>query len=64
LEIGQRKAQPLGWAFLDSNFNGYLKLFVKVASRAGDIDSAWNAALTIFHPLYDAGRFVALGTVG
>jgi hypothetical protein len=41
-----------------------LELFVKIAGRAGDVDSAGDAALTVFDPLHDAGGFAALGTVG
>ena len=40
-----------------------LELFEELARRAGDIDSARDAALTILHTLDDAGGFGALRTV-
>ena len=41
-----------------------LQLLVKIARRAGDINSARNTALTVFDPLHDTGRFAALWAVG
>ena len=41
-----------------------LKFLVEVARRAGDIDPARNAALSVFYALDDARRLAALGTVG
>ena len=41
-----------------------LELFEKLACRAGDVDSAGDAALAVFDALHDAGGFAALGTVG
>jgi hypothetical protein len=60
---GRGKARRGGRALL---FEAYwsLELFVKFAGRAGDVDSAGDAAFTVFDPLDDAGGFVALGTVG
>lgn len=41
-----------------------LKLLVKLARRAGDINSAGDAAFTVFHTLHDARRLAALRAVG
>ena len=40
-----------------------LELLVKLAGRARDINTAGNIPFAIFHALYDAGGFAALGTV-
>src|SRR5271157_1372506 len=58
------KARRRAGLFETPYFNRRLKFFVEVAHRAGDIDSAWNAALAVLHALDDACRLVALGTVG
>src|SRR6476661_8331606 len=42
---------------------GSLELLVEIACRAGDVDSAGNAALTVLDALHDARRLAALGTV-
>ena len=44
-------------------FQSSLELFKKVARRAGDIDSAGGAALTILDALDNASRFGALGAI-
>ena len=41
-----------------------LELLEKVASRAGDIDSARGSALTILNALDDTSRFGTLGAIG
>ena len=41
-----------------------LELFEEVASRAGNVDSAGNAALTVLDALDDAGGLGALGAIG
>src|SRR5258708_5833812 len=40
-----------------------LQLLVEIARRAGNINSARNPALAIFHALDDARRLAALGTI-
>jgi hypothetical protein len=42
---------------------GWLKLLVKLTSRAGDIHSTWDISFTIFYPFHDARWFAALGTI-
>ena len=42
----------------------YLELLEEVASRAGDVDSAGDAALAVLDALDDAGGLGALGTIG
>ena len=41
-----------------------LQLFVKLAGRAGDENSAGNVALTVLHTLHDPGGLATLRTVG
>jgi hypothetical protein len=40
-----------------------LKFFEEFACRAGDINSAWNAAFTVLNTLDDTGWFGALRTI-
>jgi hypothetical protein len=40
-----------------------LQLLVEFACGAGDVHSAWRAALSVLDALYNAGRFRALGAV-
>src|SRR5581483_7701964 len=40
-----------------------LQLFVKIASRARDKDSARHVALAVLYALYDSRRFAALGAI-
>jgi len=56
------KARRLGRAL--GYYQSELKLFEEVAGRAGDIDSAGNAALTVLDALDDAGGLGALGAIG
>src|SRR5260370_14223576 len=41
----------------------FLQLFKKLASRAGNINSAWHAPLTVFHALDDASRLAAFRAI-
>ena len=41
-----------------------LQLLVEFAGRAGNKNSAGDAALAVLHALYDAGLLAALGAVG
>jgi len=41
-----------------------LELLVEIAHRARNVDSAWDAALTVLYALDDARGLFALGTVG
>jgi len=43
--------------------SGELEFFVKIAGRAGDVNSAGHSALTILHSLDDTGRFGALRAI-
>ena len=45
-------------------FWGLLELLEEVASRAGDVDSAGDAALTVLDALYDSCGLGALGAIG
>ncbi len=59
---GPRPPQRTGCVGL--NLKDGLEFFEEVAGRAGDIDSAGDAALTILDPLDDASGFGAFGAVG
>jgi hypothetical protein len=50
---------PLSYGFKSDD----LELLEEIACRAGDVHSAWRAALTVLDTLHDAGRFGALGTI-
>src|ERR1700679_2137435 len=59
------KAEALG--YLDAKTpvpRHCLELFEELADRAGDVDSAGDAALAVLDALDDAGGLGALGTVG
>src|ERR1700679_1101608 len=59
------KAEALG--YLDAKTpvpRHCLELFEELADRAGDVDSAGDAALAVLDALDDAGGLGALGTIG
>jgi hypothetical protein len=58
------KKSPNWGSFCIFEVGIYLQFLEKIARRAGDVNSARSAALTILHALDDAGGFGALGTVG
>ncbi len=58
------KARHRAGLFHIPNFIYYLKFLVEIARRARDVDSARNAALTVFYALDDTRRLAAFGTVG
>ena len=60
----RRKARRAAGLFLSSIFNLRLKLFVEIARRTRDIDSAGDAALAVLYAFDDARRLAALRTVG
>jgi len=47
-----------------SDFRRNLELLEEVTCRAGDINSAWRAALTVLDALHDACGFGTLGAIG
>ena len=57
------KARREAGLFCESKLKQSLELFVEIAHRARDIDSARNAAFTVLDALDDARGFLALGTV-
>ena len=57
-----KKKEPNGGLF--SCFFRELELFEKLASGAGDVNSAGDSALTVLDPLHDTGGFGALRAIG
>ena len=60
----REKARHMAGLFGDQSLNERLEFFVEVADRAGDVDSAGDAALTVLDALDDTRGLAALRTVG